>query len=127
MVAPADSRPARVLLAEDDAPVRRYLETALRRAGYVVLSAADGIEAMKLALTDEVDVVVTDCLMPHVGGRELCRFLRGHPRLSGVPAILLSGAEVPEEEGAAADVCLRKPVRPDELARRLALLLSRAS
>jgi CheY-like chemotaxis protein len=123
----AASRPARVLLAEDDAAVRRYLEAALRRAGYIVLTAADGLEAMKLALTCEVDAVVTDCLMPHVGGRELCLFLRGHPRLKGLPALLLSGDELPDGAHECADACLRKPVRPEELALCLAGLVSRGT
>jgi|GEM_PF-2303303 len=120
------ARPGRILLAEDDASARRYLEVALRRAGYVVLAASDGLEAMKLALTQEVDAVVTDCQMPHIGGLELCRFLRGHPRLSALPVLLLSGSELPDETGESADCCLRKPVDPEELARRISALLPRA-
>jgi len=49
-----------VLLAEDDAALRRYIEVLLERAGYEVVSAADGLEAMKALLTVTVDVMVTD-------------------------------------------------------------------
>jgi CheY-like chemotaxis protein len=125
--APAAPRPRRILLAEDDAAVRRYLEAALRRSGYFVLAAADGLEAMKLALNEEIDAVVTDCLMPHIGGRELCRFLREHPRLRSLPVLLLSGAETANEADGVADDCLRKPVRPEELARRLSALVRRVN
>jgi CheY-like chemotaxis protein len=114
-----------VLLAEDDRALRRYLEVVLRRAGYEVLSAADGLEAMKLLLSNRVDAVVTDALMPHLSGHELCRFLRDHPQLKVLPVVLLSGAESSariEESGA--DLYLPKPVQADKLAASLARLLA---
>jgi PleD family two-component response regulator len=52
-----------VLLVEDDPALRRYLEVVLQRAGYVVMTAGDGLEAMKVLLTLQVDVIVTDALM----------------------------------------------------------------
>jgi CheY-like chemotaxis protein len=118
---------ARVLLAEDDAALRRYLEVVLRRAGYEVRSAADGLEAMKALLSSEVDAVVTDAVMPHLSGQELCRFLRRHPKLKALPVVLLSGdegarADAPED--ARADAYLSKPVPPEELAACLERLLS---
>ena len=117
---------ATVLLAEDDRALRRYLEIVLRRAGYEVFAAADGLEAMKAALSEGFDAVVTDAVMPHLGGHELCRFLRRHPKLSGLPVVLLSGADqTPAAPDASdrADVYLFKPVRPEELTACLAGLL----
>lgn len=114
-----------VLLAEDDRALRRYLEVVLHRAGYEVLTAADGLEAMKALLSTHVDAVVTDALMPHLTGHELCRFLREHPKLKDLPVLLLSGVEtaaLPEESGA--DLYLPKPVRADELTASLARLLN---
>src|SRR5215211_3638135 len=94
-----------VLLAEDDRALRRYLEVVLRRAGYEVLAAADGLEAMKALLSTPVDAVVTDAVMPHLSGHELCRFLRDHPQLKGLPVVLLSGADSSARaEGAGADL-----------------------
>ena len=113
-----------VLLAEDDRALRRYLEVVLRRAGYEVLPAADGLEAMKALLSTPVDAVVTDALMPHLSGHELCRFLREHPRLKDLPVVLLSGGDSssrPQESGA--DLYLSKPVTADELSASLARLL----
>lgn len=115
-----------ILLAEDDRALRRYLEVVLQRAGYTVITAADGLEAMKAALSNEVDAVVTDAVMPHLGGQELCRFLRRHPKLASLPVVLLSGAEsydARREEDAAASVYLSKPVRADDLTDCLARLL----
>jgi CheY-like chemotaxis protein len=117
---------ATVLLAEDDRSARRYFEIILQRAGYEVIVAADGVEAMKAALSGAVDVVVTDAVMPHLGGHELCRFLRRHPKLAGLPVVLLSGADKPNAAGdgdEGADVYLSKPVRPEELTDCLARLL----
>ena len=114
-----------VLLAEDDRALRRYLEVVLRRAGYEVLPAADGLEAMKALLSNEVDAVVTDALMPHLSGQELCRFLRDHPRLKDLPVVLLSGSDSSTRaEGAGADLYLSKPVPADVLAASLARLFA---
>lgn len=114
-----------VLLAEDDRSLRRYLEVVLRRAGYEVVTAADGLEAMKALLSQTVDAVVTDSVMPHLSGPELCRFLRGHPKLKGLPVVLLSGADSPGRRAdTAADVYLSKPVPAEELSASLARLLA---
>lgn len=119
-----------ILIVEDDRSIRRYLEVILQRAGYGVLSASDGLEAMKAALTSPVDAVVTDAIMPHLNGYELCRFLRHHPKLSRLPVVLLSGferADAARDAGDRPDVYLAKPVRPDELTGCLARLLLKAA
>jgi CheY-like chemotaxis protein len=119
-----------ILVVEDDRSIRRYLEVILQRAGYCVISAADGLEAMKAALTCAVDAVVTDAIMPHLNGYELCRFLRHHPKLSRLPVVLLSGferADAARETNDRPDVYLAKPVRPDELTGCLARLLLKAA
>jgi twitching motility two-component system response regulator PilH len=119
-----------VLLVEDDRSIRRYLEVILQRAGYCVIVAADGLEAMKAALTSTIDAVVTDAIMPHLNGYELCRFLRHHPNLSRLPVILLSGferADAAQQANDRPDVYLAKPVRPDELTGCLARLLLKAA
>ena len=117
---------ATILLAEDDRSLRRYLEVVLRRAGYAVITAADGLEAMKAALSSTVDAVVTDAVMPHLSGQELCRFLRQHPNLRRLPVVLLSGSDKthsPNDATARADAYLSKPLRPEELTDCLSRLL----
>lgn len=115
-----------VLLVEDDRAIRRYLEVILQKAGYTVITAGDGLEAMKFALTTPIDAVITDAIMPHLGGHELCRFLRQQSKLSHLPVILLSGLEnsaatTDREDGA--NVYLAKPVSPNELINCLEQLL----
>lgn len=117
---------SRVLLVEDDRAVRRYLQVILQRAGYRVICAADGLEAMKLALSQSLDAVVTDAIMPHFSGQEFCRFLRSYPTLSNLPVILLSAFDKKSSEAEGeghADVCLTKPVKPEELTSHLARLI----
>src|SRR2546426_5921310 len=114
-----------VLLVEDDRAVQRYLQVILQRAGYEVICAADGLEAMKTALSQSIDAVVTDAIMPHFSGQEFCRFIRSYPTLSSLPIILLSAFEnkTASEADDLADVRLTKPVDPEELISCLARLI----
>jgi DNA-binding response OmpR family regulator len=114
-----------VLLVEDDKALRRYLEVTLERARYEVLTASDGLEAMKFALSAAVDLVITDEMMPNLSGHELCRFLRNSPNLSHIPIILLSGLERRDAEAGLADAFLAKPVAAGELIECVAGLLKR--
>lgn len=117
-----------VLLVEDDRSVRRYLEVTLQRSGYKVITAGDGLEAMKIALTSKIDLVVTDAVMPHMSGQELARFLRKAPQLARVPIVLLTGQENKAAIGTADDLVdafLYKPVNAEELKGCLTKLLSR--
>ena len=122
----ADQPKGCVLLAEDDRAVRRYLEVTLQRSGYKVITASDGLEAMKLALSSPIDVVVTDAIMPHLSGQQLARFVRSNAKLARVPIVLLTGQE--NKAAAAApddpiDAFLYKPVKAEELTNCLASLL----
>ena len=118
--------PRRVLLAEDDRALRRFLEICLKRAGFEVMPVTDGIEAIKVALSSPVDVVVTDAIMPNLNGFELCRFIRNTPQLSHLPIVLLSGLERKEraQEAEQADAFLFKPVSQEQLMDCIGTLLS---
>ncbi len=97
-LAPLLSGAGTVLLAEDEASVRRMLARTLRDAGYVVIEAQDGAEALRLGRQqlDGVDAVVTDVEMPHLSGIDLARRLaRDRPDL---PVLFISGS-TPEELG----------------------------
>ena len=113
----ASGRQQCVLLVEDDPALRRYLEVVLERAGYSVISAGDGLEAMKSLLAEPVDVVVTDALMPNLDGYELCRFVRNSRHLAHLPIILLSALDPRNttDESEQVDAFLAKPVSPEDL------------
>ena len=118
---------ARVLLAEDDRALRRFLEVVLQRAGYEVIPAADGLEAMKIALSSNIDIVVTDAMMPNLNGHEFCRFLRNSQTLAHLPVILLSALERKEtnHDSVHVDAFLAKPVSGEGLIECIEHLLTR--
>jgi CheY-like chemotaxis protein len=118
----------RVLLVDDQEAVRAVLEMHLREAGYAVVAAADGIEALALLSAGQsVDAVVTDLSMPGMDGLVLMRAIRAHhPKM---PAVLLTGYV---GEGATLAVgeavggtfaLLRKPVHGEQLTDCLSTLL----
>lgn len=123
----AQARASRVLLVEDDRSLRRYLEILLVRGGYKVMTAADGLEAMKVLLSNsEIDIVITDAIMPNLSGNELCRFLKNTPQLSHLPVVLLSALDQKQTacETNVIDAFLVKPVANELLLSCLDDLLS---
>ena len=124
---PEGGRQIRVLLAEDDRALRRFLEVVLERAGYKVIPASDGLEAMKVALSTPIDLVVTDAMMPNLSGHEFCRFLRNSQTLSHIPVILLSALERKEsnQNVEQVDAFLSKPVSAEGLVECIEMLLAR--
>lgn len=116
-----------LLLAEDDPALRRYIQVVLERAGYKVVSASDGLEAMKLLIETAIDVVLTDAIMPNLNGYELCRFIRSTRRLSELPIILLSALDQKNaaSEVEQVDAFLSKPVSPEDLLECVGKLVGR--
>ena len=121
---------ATVLLADDNADMRHYLERLLAPR-YHVLAAADGEEALRLAEERELDLVLSDVMMPRLDGFGLIAALRAEPRTAALPVILLSaraGEEaVAEGMAAGADDYLVKPFSARELLARVEGTLALAS
>ena len=79
-----DSAPQRVLVVEDEPPVRRAAERILQKAGYQVVSASSGEEAIQLVerLAGGFDILLTDIVMPSMNGKELAeRLMASKPSL----------------------------------------------
>lgn len=110
---------APILVADDDPDIRTLVSAILRAAGFAVIPARDGEEALALAASHELRAAVLDVFMPRVGGFEVCRTLRGGEATSALPIVLLSAHGEPDdfargyEEGASRYVA--KPFRPREL------------
>jgi CheY-like chemotaxis protein len=86
---------ATVLIAEDNDDVSAILERIFTRAGFTVLTASDGMAALKTAIAEHPDVILTDLEMPRLTGLELCQAIRGHHELRDIPVAILSGALTP--------------------------------
>jgi CheY-like chemotaxis protein len=102
----------RILLAEDDAAMRRLLEVVLKRAGYEVVAAEDGLQAMQAAGTQQFDLAVIDAIMPNLSGLELCRIFRANPMWQNMRLVMMSGME--SESDCEADAHLLKSSRLQE-------------
>jgi CheY-like chemotaxis protein len=116
-----------VLLAGDADLVRQHVRQILKANGYQVLEAADGREALALGeSTPEIDVLVTDLMMPSLSGVDLARQLR--QRRPGLPVVFVSGYA---EDGLVARglehgaLLVKKPFTPRELLLALRRALSR--
>ncbi len=89
-----------LLIAEDNDDVCQVLERLFTRAGFTVLTAPDGMAALKTAVEKRPDVILTDLDMPGLTGLELCRAIRGHHELRDIPVAILSGSLMPGDSRA---------------------------
>jgi DNA-binding response OmpR family regulator len=116
----------RVLIADDDPLIQRLVRTHLDRAGYRVLTAADGEAALDVAAADQPDLIVLDLMLPKLDGFEVCKRIR---EFSLVPVVMLTarGEQVDKLRGfeAGADDYLTKPFSPPELLARIQAVLRR--
>lgn len=114
----------RILVVDRDADVRALLVEYLTRAGYAVMQARDGAEALSLMLTNGLPIVITGLEMPNMDGLDLCRAIRTHPGIAFTYVILATARDASDERivealDAGADNVLTKPFRCNELLARL--------
>ena len=123
--------PRTLLVADDDDDILQLVSFRLERAGYKVVTAADGQQALAAARQHQPDLAVLDVMMPGLNGYEVTRQLRADPATAAIPVILLTArvqeADVSRGFEAGADDYLRKPFSPQELRSRVQALLSRRS
>ena len=119
-----------VILADDSISVRKFVGRMLEKAGYRVRLAADGLEALEIALQTRCDLIITDLEMPRTNGYELMMHLRQNSETKGIPVMVVTsraGAkhrERAEKEGAAG--FLTKPVQDEQLIAAVANLIGPA-
>jgi DNA-binding response OmpR family regulator len=88
----------KILLVEDDNAIRRYIEVVLQKEDFDVIIAEDGLSAIQMALSNEIDAILTDARMPNMSGQDLCRMVRQNPAKRHVSTIIMSGvASEPDE------------------------------
>jgi len=116
----------RILVVDDDVKAVELVKLYLNRDGYRVLTAYDGIEALRLARESHPDLIVLDLMLPGIDGLEVCRTLRDE---SDVPIIMLTAMTTDQDRltglDLGADDYVTKPFSPRELAARVRAVLRR--
>lgn len=108
-----------ILVADDETHILHVVSLKLRNAGYRVVTARDGQEALELALQEKPDLLITDYHMPELSGLELCRRLKQEPTTCHMPAIMLTARgyhlEPHDTEESGILRMLSKPFSPRQL------------
>ena len=119
----------KILVVDDEPEAVELVEFNLKQAGYDVLTAGDGSEALKKARTTVPALIVLDLMLPEIDGLEVCKMLRRDPDSAKIPIIMLTAraAEVDRVLGLelGADDYISKPFSPRELVLRVKKLLDR--
>jgi len=118
----------KILVVEDEKNIRELIKFNLKNAGYTVESAADGKLALE-KLSEEIDLIVLDLMLPEIDGMEVCRRVRANKQLRQIPIIMLTakGEEVERILGLemGADDYMTKPFSPRELVARIKAIFRR--
>jgi two-component system alkaline phosphatase synthesis response regulator PhoP len=120
-----------ILVAEDQEHIRSLITYKLRNSGYTVVTAVDGLEAIKKAEETNPDLILLDVMMPLLTGFEVLARLKQHEKLKTVPVLMVT-AQSQEDEvikglELGADDYITKPFSPNELVARVKTVLLRRS
>jgi DNA-binding response OmpR family regulator len=119
----------KILIAEDERDIRDLITYTLHFAGYEVVSAGDGEEAVQLALKEMPDLVLLDVRMPRMTGYEACKAIKADEKTKGIPVVFLSAkgqeAEIQAGIQAGAVEYMIKPFSPDQLTARVQVVLAK--
>lgn len=121
----------KILVVDDEPDILEILSYNLKREGYIVITASNGEEAIKLAKTEKPDLIVLDVMMPGMDGMETCDKIRNIPELSNVIIAFLTARSEDYSQiagfEAGADDYITKPVKPKLFISRVKALLRRIS
>ncbi len=106
--------PKKILLVDDDPGVHLIIASILRKAGYTVVSAKNGEQALALALDGRPDLVLLDVILPGLKGRDLCKKIKAYDVLKDIAVVFLTAKnsqdDIRAELQAGASAHLTKPV-----------------
>jgi two-component system alkaline phosphatase synthesis response regulator PhoP len=118
----------KILIAEDERDIRDLIMFTLRFAGYEVIAASNGEEAVALALQEIPDLILSDVRMPRMNGYEVCEKIKAQEKTKHIPVIFLSAKGQDTEIQTGIDVgaaeYLLKPFAPDQLTSRIQAVLA---
>ncbi|MCG7871309.1 MAG: response regulator [Candidatus Thiodiazotropha lotti] len=120
-----------ILVVDDEPNIVLSLEFLMKKAGYNVTTANNGVDALSTIKQLRPDLVLLDVMMPRMDGYEVCQAVRGDPELSSVRIIMLTarGRDVERDKGMAlgADDYVTKPFATQELVEKVKSLLDHSS
>ena len=109
----------RILAVDDERHIVRLIQVNLERAGYEVMTAGDGLQALEVVAKDRPDLIVLDWMMPQLNGMETLKRLKANPATNNIPVIMLTAksqdADVFKGWQSGCDCYLTKPFNPMEL------------
>ncbi|MHB9134751.1 MAG: response regulator transcription factor [Armatimonadota bacterium] len=111
--------PKKILAVDDERHIVRLIQVNLERAGYQVVAAYDGREALKKIAEEKPDLIVLDVMMPYMDGLETLKQIRANPEMRNLPVIMLTAKaqdqDVFQGYSHGVDIYLTKPFNPMEL------------
>lgn len=117
-----------ILVVEDSKPIATVIQVALVKEGYKVLLASDGLDALKIALSERPKLIITDSVMPRMDGYGLLRAIKANPMTSETPVIMLTSKASTEDEQKALEFgfsdFIPKPVQPVRVVARVKHILN---
>jgi CheY-like chemotaxis protein len=123
-----DDMTATILVVDDEGDFLLYVRNLLEQAGYRVLQAVDGMEAMVTVQNEKPDLVLTDLVMPHCNGYQLARNLRSSG-FKSIPIVSLTGYpfrdDISRGNDKLVDLYLTKPIQSQDLLAAISICLDR--
>lgn len=117
----------RILVADDDEGLRHLMRAILRHAGFEVIEAVNGVEALARAHDSAPAIILLDVMMPEVDGLAVCRRLKAEQQFDGVPVVFVTALDDIKQRNAdlhlGADACICKPIGPRNLMVELRLIM----
>jgi CheY-like chemotaxis protein len=125
----ADLRQPTILIVENEVSNRILIERVLSTRGYRCISASNGLEALNMLDTEQVDLILTDLSMPVLDGYRATQLIRARPNMAHVPIVAVTAYALNDENEAAMQIgCteyLTKPFKPRQLLEVVDRLLPR--
>jgi len=117
----------KILVVEDEAELTGAIQIRLEQAGYEVLIAYDGQEALEKARTENPDLIVLDLMLPKIDGYKVCRMLKFDEKYKKIPVVMLTARAQEKDENlgyeVGADAFITKPFKYQVLLAKIAELL----
>jgi signal transduction histidine kinase/CheY-like chemotaxis protein len=113
---PPEAEKIRILVVEDEAPIRQMVRQALEPIGAKVLEAKDGLEALDLVRSKPPSLIISDVMMPRMNGFDFAAVVKNDPKTMSIPLVMLT--VIPDAQrgfGIGVDRYLQKPIEPDVL------------